>query len=144
MSSREPPRWAYRYRNFSRGLSLLREAIALKQERPLSDLEKEGAAQRFDYTWELAWKTLKDVLEADGVHLATITPAATLKAAFAAGLIADADGWLAALDARNKLAHVYSAAAFSDITDAIEARFLALFETLQDRLLGRLVDEGWA
>jgi len=144
MANAAPPRWTYRFQNFRRGLALLREAMDLQASRPLSALEQEGAAQRFEYTWELAWKVLKDVLEADGAILPTITPAAAVKAAFAAKLMEDGEGWLAALDARNKLAHVYSASAFAEVTAAIGDRFLALFEALHDRLFERLMAEGWA
>jgi hypothetical protein len=48
-------RWQQRFENFDRALGLLREALADGQEK-LSPLEQEGAAQRLEYTLELAWK----------------------------------------------------------------------------------------
>ncbi len=53
-----PLRWKYRFDNFQRAFLLLREGVETLVERPLSQLEKEGLIQRFEYTWELAWKTL--------------------------------------------------------------------------------------
>ena len=50
----------------------------MQQDRPLSDLEKEGIIQRFEYTWELAWKTIKDYFESEGVVLEKITPKAVI------------------------------------------------------------------
>ena len=44
-----PARWQYRFRNFSRALSLLREAAG-DDPKKLSDLEREGLIQRFEYT----------------------------------------------------------------------------------------------
>ena len=80
--ARDPtPRWHYRYDNFHRAHSLLREAVELMHERALTPLEQEGAIQRFEYCWELAWKTLKDYLEQQGIQLPTVTPAAVLRAA---------------------------------------------------------------
>ncbi len=74
-----PARWVYRFDNYQRAFLLLREA--LEDSRALSPLEKEGVVQRFEYTCELAWKLLKDYLEAGGVTLAPLTPASVLRAA---------------------------------------------------------------
>lgn len=133
-----PPRWTYRFANYRRAFVLLREAIAISEQRELTQLEKEGVIQRFEYTWELAWKTLKDLLEAEGVDLPTITPAATIKAALAARLIDRGDGWMRTLDARNKMAHTYNFAAFETVVADIHAEYLALFDDLHERLLARL------
>jgi len=134
------PRWQYRFDNFSRAFVLLREAIDILGERELSQLEKEGVIQRFEYTWELAWKTLKDLLEDEGIALATVTPKSAIREAFAAKLIKRGDDWMAALDARNKMSHVYNLKVFEQVIADIEARFLSLFDDLHDDLLGRIVD----
>jgi hypothetical protein len=68
------PRWHYRFDNYKRAFDLLSQAVAIMDERPLSPLEKEGTIQRFEYTWELAWKLLKDYLEDQGIVLDKITP----------------------------------------------------------------------
>ena len=52
-------RWQYRFDNYRWAFLLLREAIELQQDRPLSDLEKEGIIHRFKCTRELTWKTIK-------------------------------------------------------------------------------------
>lgn len=131
----ELPRWKYRFDNFHRAFQLLRQAITLSQERDLSQLEQEGTVQRFEYCWELAWKTIKDYLEFQGVVLETITPRAVLKAAFAAGLIDDGEGWMAALDARNKMAHTYNVKVFEQVVKAIETRYLELLAQLDEKML---------
>jgi hypothetical protein len=59
-------RWKQRFQNFDRAYALLSEALERKPE-ALSLLEKEGVIQRFEYTFELAWKTLKDYLEEGGL-----------------------------------------------------------------------------
>lgn len=48
-------RWRQRFENFERAFRLLREAFE-KDPSQMSDLEKEGVVQRFEYTFELAWK----------------------------------------------------------------------------------------
>jgi nucleotidyltransferase substrate binding protein (TIGR01987 family) len=129
------PRWHYRFDNYRRAFDLLSQAVAIMDERPLSPLEKEGTIQRFEYTWELAWKLLKDYLEDQGIILDKITPAATIKSALAAKIITQGDLWMQALDARNKMAHTYNQDQFEQITQAIRKDYLALFEDLHEFML---------
>jgi nucleotidyltransferase substrate binding protein (TIGR01987 family) len=130
----DEPRWKYRFDNFKRAYELLEEAIALSKARALTPLEREGVIQRFEYTWELAWKVLYDYLTFSGIVLETVTPAATVRAAFAAQIIQDGKVWLAALDARNKMAHTYDMKVFEatveQISDSYSAAFAQLIETL--------------
>lgn len=53
-----------RYRNFAKALERLRQACDLD---PYSDLERAGLIQTFACIFEMAWKTLKDLLYADGL-----------------------------------------------------------------------------
>ena len=86
-------RWQYRFRNFSRAYSLLSEALERGVD-DLNDLEKEGVIQRFEYTFELAWNTLKDRLEYDGVVMESVTPRNVIRTATATGLVADGQTWI--------------------------------------------------
>jgi nucleotidyltransferase substrate binding protein (TIGR01987 family) len=116
-------RWHQRFQNFDRGLDLLRDALAHGPS-ALSPLEKEGVIQRFEYTFELAWKTVKDFLEENGLVISPITPRQVLKDAFAAKVIADGQTWIDMLDHRNLLSHTYDSAIFEKAVDAIAARYL--------------------
>ena len=138
--AQEKPRWQYRFDNYRRAFSLLREAFELRRDRPLSDLEKEGVMQRFEYTWELAWKTIKDYLENEGVVLEKITPKAVIVAAIEARLITGKEDWMRALDDRNRMSHVYSRIVFAKIITHIEQSYLSLFDRLYEKLLAEVVD----
>lgn len=116
-------RWKQRFQNFDRAYNLLREALA-RGPAALSALEKEGAVQRFEYSFELAWKTVKDFLEAGGLIIAPVTPRQVLKDAFAAKVIADGQVWIDMLDHRNLLSHTYDAAKFEKAVEIIAARYL--------------------
>ena len=99
----EDVRWKQRFQNFDRAVVLLREALA--NNRTLSMLEKEGVIRRFEYTYELAWKTVKDYLKASGVVILPMTPRQVIKEAFAAKIITDGQVWINMLDNRNLLSH---------------------------------------
>lgn len=122
-------RWKQRFQNFDRAYVLLREALARGAE-SLSVLEKEGVIQRFEYTFELAWKTIKDYLEESGVVISPVTPRQVLKDAFAAKIITDGQGWINMLDNRNLLSHTYDFTVFDQAVTAIAEHYLALLQDL--------------
>src|SRR5882762_554043 len=102
---------------------LLREALADVES--LSQLEKEGAVQRFEFTFELGWKTLKDYLEDSGLVLDQITPSSVIKQAFAAKIISDGQLWIDMLRCRNLMSHTYDEAVFDQAVREMAARFLS-------------------
>ena len=118
----EDIRWKQRFQNFDRAFVLLREALS--DGRQLSMLEKEGVIQRFEYSYELAWKTLKDYLEAGGVVISPVTPRQVIKEAFAAKIIADGQVWINMLDQRNLLSHTYDVSVFETAVKAIAGHYL--------------------
>ena len=131
------PRWLYRLKNYKRAFKLLSAAIALYEERELSSLEEEGVIQRFEYTWELAWKLLADILDADGATPAERTPRAIIRAAFKAKLISKADDWMDALDARNRMSHTYDESEFEAVIEEVQTTYLGLFAALHKFALKR-------
>ena len=56
-------RWKQRLQNFGQALGSLTAAVELSKSRPLSELEKQGLIQSFEFTHELAWNLLKDYFE---------------------------------------------------------------------------------
>ena len=87
----EDIRWEQRFMNFKKALARL-QMVQASDLASLSDLEKEGLIQRFEYTYELSWKTLQDFLRYKG-YTDFAGPNATLSLALQDGYITDADGW---------------------------------------------------
>ena len=129
----EAVRWHYRFRNFSRAYILLSDAVE-PGVAELNELEREGAIQRFRYTFQLAWLTLKDRLEYGGVILAEVTPRSVIREAYAARLIDAAEVWTDMLVARNLMAHTYDFAKFEAVIANISSRYLAVLGELYRRL----------
>ena len=131
------PRWQYRFDNYRRAFTLLREAI--EQEQPLTQLAKEGVTRRFARVVELAWKTLKDYLESENVVLEPVTPRTVIRRAFEAGIIEQGDAWQKALDARNRMSRTYNLETFERVIADIRTSYLAAFEELYIFLLERRI-----
>lgn len=102
-------RWRQRFQNFEKAYKQFNAAIVDFSK--LSDLEKEGLIQRFEYTFELAWKTLKDYLESQEVP--ANFPREVIKSAFHYGLIQDGEMWMDMLEKRKLMAHTYDESRFN-------------------------------
>src|ERR1022692_2228404 len=126
-------RWRRRFQNFNKAFSQLSGAAALAQQRPLSELEQQGLIQAFEFTHELAWKTLKDFLEERGATNLFGSKDAT-RQAFAAGLIENGEIWMAMIQSRNRTTHTYDQTTANEIARAITTSYVAEFVKFQKRL----------
>src|SRR5450631_2473034 len=125
-------RWRQRFQNFNKAFSQLSGAAALAQQRPLSDLEQQGLIQAFEFTHELAWKTLKDFLEERGATN-LFGPKDATRQAFAAGLIENGEIWMAMIQSRNRTSHTYDQTTANEIARAITNDYLPEFGRFQKR-----------
>lgn len=83
-------RWIQRLQNFSKALAQLDEAVTLMRERTLSNLERQGVIQTFEYSYELGWSTLKDYLVWQGTE-SIVGSRDTIREAFSLGLVDDGE-----------------------------------------------------
>lgn len=132
-------RWQQRFDNFDRAFVLFREVYDRGVD-SLSQLEKEGALQRFEVAFELAWKTLKDYLEENGIVVNPVTPRNVIKEAFAAKLLDDAPVWIDMMLHRNLLSHTYDSAVFETVLRAAIERYFPAFERLHEFLLLKKIE----
>lgn len=132
MQNAEAPhlRWQQRFDNYQKALSQLRKFIA---QGHLNELEEQGLIQSFEYTHELAWKTLKDFLQTRGNHEIYGSRDAT-REAFKFGLIEDGEGWMLMIQDRNQSSHTYNLATAKAIVNNIQQRFFSLFIQLEQML----------
>ena len=131
-------RWQQRFTNYKRALNNLTGAVQLSAQRPLTDLERQGLIQAFEFTHELAWKTLKDFLQARAVR-GLYGSKDTTREAFSQGLIADGELWMEMIRHRNLSTHTYDEATVNEIVSAASLRYLPAFQVLA-RQLGALSD----
>jgi nucleotidyltransferase substrate binding protein (TIGR01987 family) len=85
MKTQQDVRWMQRLSNFTKALTQLESAVNLANQRPLSELERQGMIQSFEYTHELSWNVLRDYLRDQGTQQ-LYGSKDTIRAAFAVGL----------------------------------------------------------
>jgi len=126
-------RFQERFAELQKAFSRLEEALAV----PVTDtVIMDGVIQRFEFTFELTWKTLKILLDHKG--LATVAaPRDVLQGAFAAGIISDGEAFMQMLRDRNLTTHIYKEEMAAQIYDRIKNAHAAALRTL----LGRLATE---
>lgn len=123
-------RWKQRFENFEKALIQL--SAGLEIENP-SDLEREGIIQRFEYTFDLAWKTLKDFFEYQGYQDLTGSRD-TFREAFKQGIISDGEIYMEMIESRNLTSHVYDEATAKEIFETVKDEYFPLYIKLKDRL----------
>lgn len=124
--SHEDIRWEQRLANYERARLRLTSAVELAATRELSDLEKQGLIQAFEFVFELAWNVMKDYFLYQGNPAITGSRDA-IRTAFKNGLIADGEGWMEMIKSRNQSAHTYNESVANEITEKILQSYHKLF-----------------
>lgn len=123
-------RWMQRFNNYSKALELLTKFI---EKGELSELEKQGMIQAFEYTYELAWNTMKDYFEAQG-ETNIFGSRDAFRLAFKRGLIENGEAWMAMITSRTLTTHTYNEETAEEIANDIAAIYFNEFVALRTRL----------
>jgi nucleotidyltransferase substrate binding protein (TIGR01987 family) len=118
-------------RQFERAVDKLSDV--LKQEK--NEYIRDSAIQRFEFTFDLAWKSMKAFLEESGIT--AYSPRDTIKGAFQVGLIDEDPVWLEMIELRNLTSHTYNEFTAEEIYEALPnvlSRCKELLERLKKRI----------
>lgn len=126
-------RWKQRFANYQKALAKLQDALEQFDE-DMTDLEKEGMIQRFEYTYELAWKTLQDLLYERG-YTDIKGPTLVLQQALRDTYITEEEGWRKMKAARELTSHTYDEHTANTIVMAIRDTYFNLLVALQKKLV---------
>ena len=116
----EDVRWQQRFSNYCKALERLEDFL---EPPALNEREQQGLIKAFEYTYELAWNTLRDLLRSQG-------DASLL------GLIEQGEAWMLMLQDRNLTSHTYNRATADAIAAQIIDCYLPCFQQLRIRLFG--------
>lgn len=105
--------------NFTNANKRLREAVTVYKNNSADKICRDALIKRFEFTFELAWKSLAEVLKNEGIVLEIFSPRSVLKAGYAAGYIGDETAWITMIDDRNLMSHTYDEETANRIADDI-------------------------
>lgn len=123
-------RWKQRFNNFKKASEQLKDAVELED---YSDLERQGLIKAFEFTFELSWKTLQDLLEEKG-YKEIKGPKPVIQQAFKDGYIWDGEGWMKMYESRNLASHTYDENTAKEIACDIIDKYYDLFKSLINKL----------
>ncbi|MFN3693716.1 MAG: nucleotidyltransferase substrate binding protein [Ignavibacterium sp.] len=123
----------YSFEKFRKALNRLNEGVKKAKDR----LDNDGVIQRFEFTFELMWKTLRLFLLSEGII--TNSPREALKEAFRFGLISDEECFIDMLEDRNQTSHIYSEEISKSILNRIKKNYLPVLNKLSVELNKRII-----
>ena len=126
-------RWIQRFSNYKKAFKNLQDAVELASERELSNLEKQGMIQAFEFTYELAWNTIKDFFEYKG-ETDILGSRDAFQLAFKRGLVANGKDLLSTIKSRQLSSHTYHEEYADKIYNDIMTKYCAVFGELKARL----------
>ena len=133
----EDIRWQQRFSNYCKALAQLE---AFLDPPGLNEREQQGLIKAFEYTFELAWNTLRDLLRSQGAA-SLLGSRDTLREAFRLGLIRDGEAWMLMIQDRNLTSHTYNRATADAIAENILERYLPCYQELREALRQRQQQE---
>lgn len=123
-------RWKQRFSNYRKAFLQLERFSAKKT---LNELEEQGLIQAFEYTYELAWKTLQDFFKDRG-YQETVGPRLVIELAISTGVVKNGDVWMRIFKHRNLSTHTYDEKTAQELIMSIRAEYVSAFKQLVDLL----------
>ena len=124
-----------KYEDYKNALNRLNDGIMKFDQ--TNDLLRDGLIQRFEFTFELAWKALKAIFEEEGLT-GLNSPKTIFREAFSAGLIEKDELWLAMLSDRNTTAHIYNEQLAIEICNKIIKEYVCELDQLKEQIKMRM------
>jgi len=130
IESNKDIRWHQRFINFNKAFNQLERFI---EKKVLNEMEEQGLIKSFEYTYELAWKTLQDLLNEKGYNN-IVGPRPVIEQCFQDGYITDGMAWMHMHKSRNLTSHTYDENVVKEIIEDIRNVYFMLLKNLQIRL----------
>ncbi len=128
-------RWKQRFENFKKANANLVETSNCIKQDELNKIYTMALIQAFEMSFELAWKTMKDYLENDGIL--TDSPRTAIKEAFSSRLIEDGQSWIDMMETRNKTSHTYKEEYANEVVKEILDKYTPLLVELEHTFEGK-------
>jgi len=123
-------RWIQRFSNYNKAVNQLSKFI---DKSNLNELEEQGLIQAFEYTYELAWNTIKDFYE-NQAETNIQGSRDAIRMAFRRGLIKNGEKWMAMIKSRTLTSHTYNEEIAKEVINSIINTYYQEFILLQKKL----------
>jgi len=127
---KEDIRWQQRFLSLKKAFNQFERFIA---EEELNEMEEQGLIKAFEYTYELSWRTLQDLLKEKGYN-DILGPKPVIEQSFQDGYIIKGKEWLKMYNSRNLTTHSYDKETADEIVLQIRENYFGLFKELKIKL----------
>ncbi len=128
------PRWEQKLNSYQKALSRLAEVVNVMKVRQLNDFEADGLIQRFEFTFDLAWKLIKSYAEYQGTDKDIMGSRDAVRWAFENKLILDSDVWMEMIKRRNDTSHTYDEDFSADVVLRVKESYFQEFVDLYNKM----------
>ena len=122
----------FKFMNLKKAYGRLKEVCDLYDGK--NDIIRDSVIQRFEFTYELTHKTLKEFMKYSGVTLENSFPRTIYKKAYVNNIISDDSVWISLLEDRNSTSHIYNESMADEIADRIVNMYVKAVKELVDNL----------
>lgn len=128
------PRWEQKLNSYRKALSRLAEVVNVMIVRQLNEFEADGLIQRFEFTFELAWKLMKSYADYQGTDKEIMGSRDAIRWAFENKLIEDSDVWIEMIKRRNDTSHTYDEDTAAEVVRIVKDVYFQEFVGFYDKM----------
>ena len=128
------PRWEQKLNSYRKALSRLAEVVNVMKVRQLNEFEADGLIQRFEFTFELAWKLMKSYADYQGTDKEIMGSRDAIRWAFENKLIEDSDVWIEMIKRRNDTSHTYDEDIATEVVRIVKDVYFQEFVGFYDKM----------
>lgn len=128
------PRWEQRLDSYHKALNRLAEIVNVMNSRELNEFEADGLVQRFEFTFELAWKLIKSYADFQVTDKEIMGSRDAFRWAFDNGLITDCQSWMEMVKRRNDTSHTYDEATATEVVQLVKSTYFQFFVDLFNKM----------
>lgn len=129
-------RWEQKLESYSKALRRLSEIVNCAKSRELSDFEKDGLVQRFEFTHEMAWKLMMSFCRHQSPETELFGSKDSTRWAFTHGLIIDGELWMQMIQSRNSTSHNYDGSVADQVVQRVVKEYFPSMLAFHDKMQG--------
>lgn len=127
-----------KYDNFAKAVKRLNESNTAYKSEPDNEFYQDSIIKRFEFSFELAWKALREYLIEQGYTLTTGSPKSVISLAYRENVLHNEKLWLEMLESRNLSTHDYGNELAESLAQSISEKFVKELQKLVKLMNGSI------